>query len=271
MKNLFSLDNLPVVVTGAAGVLGGSHCRAIARAGGIPVLLDSDGDALEKLASALAAERLPFLTYEVDSTKELDVSTVARAVESETGPVYGIVNNVARNPKMATNRARSGHIEHYSLRDWKKDHSVALDSAFLTAKYFGPQLVRRGRGSIVNIASDLALISPDQRLYMVANLQDSDQPKKPMSYSSTKSAVLGITRYLATYWSPLPIRSNALIPGSVSGTQSTELTERLKHLIPLARLASQDEYQGAIVFMLSAASEYMNGATLTMDGGRSAW
>ena len=132
-------------------------------------------------------------------------------------------------------------------------------------------MAQAGGGSIVNIASDLALISPDQRMYAVGSPEGSSAPIKPVSYSVVKSGLLGLTRYLATYWSPLPVRCNALLPGSVAGTQSPELMGELTQRIPLARLARADEYQGALVFLLSDASSYMTGSSLVMDGGRTAW
>ena len=132
-------------------------------------------------------------------------------------------------------------------------------------------MAQAGGGSIVNIASDLALISPDQRMYAVGLPEGSTAPIKPVSYSVVKSGLLGLTRYLSTYWSPLPVRCNALLPGSVRGTQSPELTVELTNRIPLGRLAEPDEYQGALVFLLSDASSYMTGASLVMDGGRTAW
>lgn len=271
MIETFSLHGRPIVVTGAAGLLGRNHCFAIAEAGGVPVLFDIDAPSLSILQEDLSTRGFENLAMVVDSTDEKSVSAASQKVHTELGPVFGIVNNVASNPPMGIGDARDGRLETYSYSEWKREHDVALGSAFLIAKYFGAHLVERGTGSIVNVASDLAVISPDQRLYESSELPQGVQPKKPMSYSSTKTAVLGITRYLATYWSPLPIRSNALVPGSVDASQSQALKERIKERIPLDRLASEGEYKGAIVFLLSDASSYMNGASLVMDGGRSIW
>lgn len=271
MTAVFSLTDRPVVVTGAAGLLGRNHCLAIAGAGGVPILLDNDEAKLSAVSQELRAKGFEFRAYSIDSSQEDQVQDVALNLSKEDEAIYGIVNNVAANPKMVREERDNSHLENYSHISWRREHDVALGSAFLTAKHFGSMLVKRGEGSIVNIASDLALISPDQRLYESGGLSGRASPKKPMSYSSTKTAVLGITRYLATYWAPLPIRCNALVPGSVEGTQSPTLVSRLIERIPLGRLAREDEYQGALVFLLSDASRYMNGATLVMDGGRSIW
>lgn len=270
-QDTFSLAGYPVVITGGAGLLGIQHAISVAEAGGIPIVLDYNESALARARGTLEEHGHEAYFFTVDTTSDREMQKIAQAVHAQIGPVFGIVNNVAANPTMAPGGEPSGHLEDFSVAEWEKDHSVALTSTLLTSKHFGSHLVERGAGSIVNIASDLALISPDQRIYKGDSGATKEHSVKPMSYSSVKSAVLGITRYLATYWSPLPIRANALVPGSVKGDQSPELVSNLEQLIPLARLAEPDEYRGAIVFLLSDASRYMNGATLVMDGGRSIW
>jgi NAD(P)-dependent dehydrogenase (short-subunit alcohol dehydrogenase family) len=269
--DLFSLRGLPVVITGAAGLLGRNHALAVAEAGGIPVLLDINSHGLNEISSELSAKGHDFLALHADTTNENVLEKISQSVRNSVGPVHGIVNNVAMNPPMGKASSVPGNLEDLSLERWDLEHTVSLRSAFLMAKYFGAQLVERGRGSIVNVASDLALIAPDQRIYGEGEAESHPRNRKPMTYSSTKSAMLGISRYLATYWSPLPIRSNALIPGSVLSTQSESLQTGLKQRIPLARLARPDEYKGALIFMLSEASAYMTGATVVVDGGRTAW
>ena len=130
-------------------------------------------------------------------------------------------------------------------------------------------MAKRKSGIILNVASDLALIAPDQRLYRVEGLPDDQQPVKPVTYSVVKTALIGLTRYLATYWSAANIRVNAISPGGVFNGQSEVFLSRLKQLIPLERMANRDEYQGAILFLCSDASSYMTGANLVIDGGRS--
>lgn len=271
MMELFSLRERPVIVTGAAGLLGRNHCFAIAEAGGLPILFDIDGKGLQELSEELNAKSFDHRAFVIDSTDEEAVRDSSHGILHDLGPIFGIVNNVATNPPMDNIDGGYGRLETYPYSMWQRDHDVALGSAFLLAKHYGQHLAQRGAGSIVNVASDLAVISPDQRIYESRVSSPASQSKKPLSYSSTKTAVLGITRYLATYWSPLPIRSNALVPGSVDAKQSPELKEQLKERIPLNRLATKEDYKGAIVFLLSDASNYMNGATLVMDGGRSIW
>jgi len=147
-----------------------------------------------------------------------------------------------------------------------------LTGAFQTAKIFGSDMAKRkARGVILNIASDLSVFSPDQRLYYRNNLNDDLQPVKPVTYSVIKSGLVGLTRYLATYWIKEGIRSNALSPGGVFNGQSEEFVQKLSNLIPLGRMANKNEYRSAIQFLCSDASSYMNGQNIVMDGGRSVW
>ena len=162
-------------------------------------------------------------------------------------------------------------LENYSLDAWQADLAVGLTGAMLCSRVFGGEMARRGKGVIVNIASDLALIGPDQRLYAIDGRAHDEQPVKPVSYSVVKSGLIGLTRYLATYWAASGIRANALCPGGVENGQDTVFVKRIAERIPLGRMASLDEYQGAMLFLCSDASSYMTGAVLAIDGGRSTW
>jgi NAD(P)-dependent dehydrogenase (short-subunit alcohol dehydrogenase family) len=130
---------------------------------------------------------------------------------------------------------------------------------------------RQKRGVIIHVASDLALIGPDQRLYRQPGLPEHLQPVKPVTYSVVKSALLGLTRYLATYWADQGVRVNSISPGGVYNGQPEEFLARLSLLVPMGRMAGVDEYRGAILFLCSDASSYMTGANLVVDGGRTCW
>lgn len=270
----FDLTGRVIVITGGAGLLGLSHSAAIAGAGGVPVLAD--------LAPSLpdhVEARLGFRPDYVgaDITRERDVEGLLQAVLARHGRIDGLINNAANNPKMEDAGQDGGHplalsrLENYRLADWQADLAVGLTGAFLCSRVLGAEMARRGRGVIVNIASDLALIGPDQRIYQDPSLPADRQPAKPVSYSVVKSGLLGLTRYLATYWADAGVRVNALSPGGVENGQPDDFMVRLTNLIPMRRMAGRHEYQGAIVFLCSDASSYMTGANLVIDGGRTAW
>ena len=126
-------------------------------------------------------------------------------------------------------------------------------------------------GSIINMASDLSVISPNQNLYNIEGIKAKNQKVKPVSYSIIKTGVIGLTRYLATYWASSNVRVNALSPGGVYNNHSKEFEERISLLIPMGRMAKESELIGAIQYLASDASTYMTGQNLLIDGGRSVW
>jgi NAD(P)-dependent dehydrogenase (short-subunit alcohol dehydrogenase family) len=268
----FDLGGRVIVITGAAGLLGRHHAMAVAEMGGIPVLADMDEAGSKNVVREIAARfGVDALALLLDIT---DLSAVERArdtVMGRYGRVDGLVNNAANNPKVESGNDSWTRLEQFPLDLWNKDLLIGLTGAFLCARVFGTEMASRGGGAIVNIASDLALIGPDQRLYRRDGVSDAAQPVKPVSYSVVKAGLMGLTRYLATYWADRKVRVNAICPGGVYAGQDDAFVARLTNLIPLGRMANQDEYQAAIVFLLSDASAYMTGASVVMDGGRTAW
>ena len=133
-------------------------------------------------------------------------------------------------------------------------------------KHYGNQISKnKNGGSILNISSDLGLIAPDQSLYRVNNLEEHLQPVKPITYSVVKSGLIGITRYVSTYWAKKNVRVNAICPGGVFNNQDSKFVKRLIKKIPLNRMANKDEYQGLIIFLLSSSSSYITGSIISAD------
>ena len=277
VRALFGLTGRVAVITGGAGLLGTKHAEIIATAGGSPVLLD-----LPQVKPRLAAEAIA-KKYSVDATgiaADITQLAVVEKVRDQLLARFGridiLINNAANNPKVEAESSGSSsktwsRLENFPLDIWNDDLRVGLTGAFLCSRVFGSEMAKRGKGVILNVASDLAVIAPDQRLYRQEGVPEDQQPVKPVTYSVVKTGLLGLTRYLATYWATSGVRVNAISPGGVFNNQPKAFLAELEQRIPLARMAHADEYQGAILFLCSDASSYMTGANLVVDGGRTCW
>ncbi len=274
LKEIFSLDKKVVIITGGAGTLGEMHSEIIAEAGGIPILVDIDEDIAIKKAKTISKKyNVPAMGLKTDITKDSDIQSLLKKILEKFDRIDVLINNAANNPKVkdTSKDIEWSRLENFSLDQWNKDLAVGLTGAFLCSKIIGSEMAKRGGGVIINISSDLGIIAPDQRLYHQIELEENKQPVKPISYPVVKSALFGLTRYLATYWADKNIRVNSLSPGGVYENQPDEFLKKISHYIPLGRMAKKDEYKGAILFLCSDASSYMTGTNLVIDGGRTCW
>ncbi len=272
-SQLFDLTGRVAVITGGAGLLGMKHAEVIALAGGTPILVDLQGANPEGRAGHLAeSTKAQVLGVVADVTQPESVHALTETLLSRYGRIDILINNAANNPKVESPTGSAWtRLENFPLRVWEEDIAVGLTGAFLCSQAIGTVMARNGRGVILNVASDLAVIAPDQRLYRQEGLPPDGQPVKPVTYSVVKTALVGLTRYLATYWAESGVRVNALSPGGVFNGQPPAFVQRLSGLIPMGRMAHVDEYQGAVLYLCSDASSYMTGANLVVDGGRSSW
>lgn len=272
-RESFDMTGRVAVITGGAGMLGVKHAEALAEAGCIPVLLDLPHTAAETRAHELAdAFGLPATALPADITRPDDISRAVDIVLERYGRVDVLINNAANDPKVGPSQGvQWSRLENYPLEQWDADLAVGLTGAFLCSRAFGSEMARRGRGVILNVASDLAVIAPDQRIYRKDGLADDEQPVKPVTYSVVKTGLIGLTRYLATYWADAGVRANAISPGGIYVEQSDEFVQKLTRLIPAGRMARADEYKAAVLFLCSDASSYMTGQNLVIDGGRTCW
>ena len=212
--------------------------------------------------------------YEMDVSSPEAVHSVQTALSDQGVKIDILVNNAAIDPKVKDDAGvvESSRLENFPRVQWDLQIAVGLTGAFLCSQTFGAAMAKGGEGGVIlNIASDLSVFAPDQRLYRKEGLPDDMQAVKPVTYSVIKAGLVGLTRYLATYWADQGVRSNALSPGGVFNGQGEEFVQRLSNLIPMGRMARRDEYRAAVQFLCSDASSYMNGQNVVMDGGRSGW
>jgi NAD(P)-dependent dehydrogenase (short-subunit alcohol dehydrogenase family) len=274
-SDLFRLDGKVIAITGGAGMLGVKYAEAIVEMGGKPILLDMNAGKLEIAISGLR-DRLGVAVdgFEVDITNRDAVAEVSRRIIDQHGGVHGLINNAAMT--VESNMADEGYFapfEDYDVGLWRKALEVSLTGSFICSQVFGAHMKERGDGVILNIASDVGVISPDHRIYK-PDPQDGYPGTKfntPASYAAAKAGIISLTRYLATYWAENGIRVNSLSPAGVYTDHDPRFVQRLTNLIPMGRMATKDEYKGAVIFLMSDASAFMTGFNVVMDGGRTAW
>ena len=272
----FNLSGKTALITGAAGLLGIEHAAALLESGATVILTDVGPDNLAAAKETLSkdADVTRIHTYEMDVSNLEAINLVAENIKSSNIRIDILVNNAAIDPKVKGDQGvlETSRLENFPLEQWDLQIAVGVTGAFLCSQVFGTLMANDGKGGVIlNIASDLSVFSPDQRLYRKNGLADDMQPVKPVTYSVIKAGLIGLTRYLATYWADKGVRCNALSPGGVFNGQGDEFVQRLSSLIPLGRMASKDEYRAAIQFLCSEASSHMNGQNVVIDGGRSTW
>jgi len=268
MNNLFSLKGKTAIVTGALGLIGKQHCRALNEAGACVVVADLN----EAECSEFAKNHLEYsIGHYLDVTNKESIVRLLKDVLIHYRKIDILVNNAAINdmfedPKAATEESK---FENYPLELWQKSLDVNLTGVFLCSQVLGSQMVIQKKGSIINIGSTYGISAPDQNLY-----RDPDGNQtfyKPPAYPVTKAGVIMLSKYLAAYWGKSGIRVNTLTPGGVKNGQSNFFIENYSEKTPLGRMAEPGDYNGALVFLASDVSGYMTGANLVVDGGWTCW
>jgi NAD(P)-dependent dehydrogenase (short-subunit alcohol dehydrogenase family) len=268
-RELFELTDRVAVVTGGAGILGSRSSAALADHGARVAVIDIEGGKADAHAEALSAEfGVAAIGVACDVSDPDSVAAMVERVESELGSIDILHNNAAtKGDDLALMFAS---VEDYSLETWRQIMSVNLDGMFLVAQAVGSRMAARGRGSIVQTSSIYGLMGPDQRIY-----EGSEYLGRPINsppvYSASKGGVVGLTRYLATYWADKGVRVNAITPGGIASGQNDEFHRRYSARIPLGRMAEVDEVAAGVLYLASDASSYVTGQDLHVDGGLSAW
>ncbi|MHC1759637.1 MAG: SDR family oxidoreductase [Negativicutes bacterium] len=266
--NRFRLLDKVIVVTGGTGVLGRLYCRRLAEAGAQVVVADLDMSKCRALAAEISEQtgrRAEGIV--VDLCDEQSVIAWANAVFSIFGAVDVLINNAAtKSPDFFA------PLERFPLDDWNKVMAVNVTGMFLATREIGAVMAKNGRGSIINISSIYGVVGPDQRIYEGSWYEElGGAINTPLIYSATKGAVVAMTRYLATYWGSKGVRTNTLTPGGVSSGQNGVFHQKYSERVPLGRMASAEEMVGALIFLASDASSYVNGQNIVVDGGWTAW
>lgn len=261
-------NQIPIsIITGAAGLLGPIHAEAILEMNGIVILTDINLPLLYKLRQRLKKkyDEKKIFIYKMDVSSEKSIRNTKKYIIQKFKRINILINNAVIDTKISKkgNFAKSNNFETFSLKQWKKEIDVGLTGYFLCCKIFGNEMLKNKKGGIIlNMASDLSVIAPNQKLY-------PKNQKKPITYSVIKTGTIGLTKYLASYWGNNGIRVNALSPGGVFNNQNKKFIRKLINLIPLQRMIVKDELKGSVKFLCSDESSYLNGHNLILDGGRS--
>lgn len=275
IEKLYIKDKI-VIITGGAGLLGRKHAEAVIEGEGIPVLIDISESALGAAKDSMTDHygmECRLECYAADITEHAEVEQIAVDLMKKYERIDVLINNAANNPKVEGSAANMKAIqfENFPIQMWLDDIAVGLTGAFVCSQIFGGLMAKQGKGVILNISSDLGIIAPDQRIYRKEGLADDEQTIKPVTYSVIKHGLIGLTKYLATYYAEKGVRANALCPAGVFNGQNGEFLNKLTNLIPMGRMANVEEYKSTILYMISDASSYMTGSTVVVDGGRTCW
>jgi len=263
-NDLFDLKGKVAIITGGGGLLATEHAIALASFGANVVLADLNEEKCASASIALNEKGFKVAAKKCDVTKKNDWEMLANDVIDEFGKVDILVNNAG-----FTNQSKTANFdstfENFPLEDWNAVMNVNLTGSFLGCQVVGAQMLKQGRGSIINMASLYGVVSPNHRIYPGTGIS------QPVAYSVSKHAVIGLTKYLATLWADKGVRVNALTPGGIFNNHQGLFPERFAQLNPAGRMSRKDELQGAIVYLASDASSHVIGHNLIVDGGWTIW
>lgn len=267
LKNLFDVEDKIVIVTGGCGQLGRQFTRALAARGARVAMFDvahDDGGGVD----GELRERILKVTADVTSRDSLEAGLAE--VKRKWGVPDALINNAGLDSPPDAPVEETGPFETYPESSWDRVMEVNSKGVFLCCQVLGGAMAGAGRGAIVNINSIYGMVSPDQRIYQYRRAR-GEEFFKPAAYSASKSSLLNLTRYLATYWAGRGVRVNTLTLAGVFNNQDPQFLDPYEARVPLGRMAGPDEYNGAVIFLISDASSYMTGANMIVDGGWTAW
>ena len=274
-KNFFNLKNKIIIITGGSGFLGSEFSSTLSVVGAMPIILDKNEASLELLKKKFIKKKQRGFFFLVDLNNETKVNVVINSIIKKYRKIDCLINaaGFTGEDMLKTDSNFFEKFENYDFRLWQKSLNGNLSSTFILTKSVAKHMLKRKKGSIINIASDVGIISPDHRIY------EADKKIKykgvnfntPLSYSVAKSGIISMTRYLATYWAKKGIRVNCVSPAGVYKKHNKKFVKQLSERIPLGRMAKPGELNGAIIYLCSNASSYVTGHNLVVDGGRTIW
>ena len=263
-NNLFDLKDRVAIVTGGGGLLAAEHANALASFGALVVLADLNEERCIEASKTLNEKGFNVIAKKCDVTNKGDWEKLAGDVMSEFGRIDILINNAGFTNQSKTANFDSA-FENFPLEDWNAVMDVNLTGSFLGCQVVGSQMLKQGKGNIINMASLYGVVSPNHRIYPGTGIS------QPVAYSVSKHAVIGLTKYLATLWADKGVRVNALTPGGIFNNHEGLFPERFAQLNPAGRMSRKDELQGAVVYLASDASSHVIGHNLIVDGGWTIW
>ena len=278
VQDQLSLKNNIVVISGGGGFLGLYFAEAVAEFGAIPLLVDINQAAINKNLNSLKKDNYVAYGYACDISNSTNIDEIVSKISNKFKKIDVLINAtnfIGINPSTFNNSENPyfADFEIYSQDLWEQSIKLNLTGTFLLCQKIGKLMVNQQNGSIINIASDVGVISPDHRIYKAdpkTNYKGMNF-NTPLSYSVSKAGVIHMTKYLATYWAEQGIRVNSISPAGVNNDHSEDFKNRLTNLIPMGRMAFPEELKGPIVFLSSNASSFITGSNLIVDGGRTIW
>jgi NAD(P)-dependent dehydrogenase (short-subunit alcohol dehydrogenase family) len=267
--SLFDLSGKTALVTGSAGTLGREFCKGLAESGADIMLVDLNYEIVQKQAAELTNNfNIKAKGYACDVSVPSSVKNCVTNAINDFGSINILHNNAAC--KIGSTDTFFAPFEDYSLEQWRSVLNVNLDGMFLMAQAVGKHMLSKGGGSIIQTSSIYGLVGPDHRIYEKSEYQ-GQKMNSPAVYGVSKAGIIGLTKYLATYWAKKGIRVNAIAPGGVFSGQNENFIKNYSSRVPIGRMAETKEIVGAMLFLASNASTYMTGQTLIVDGGLTSW
>jgi NAD(P)-dependent dehydrogenase (short-subunit alcohol dehydrogenase family) len=269
-KKLFDLKGKTAIVTGGIGILGREFCSILAEFGANVAVVDIEFELAKDFASELQRKYShKSVGFYCDVTNPKSVEQMVKDVIA----IFGEINILHNNAAGKSNNLRQffAPLEEYDLGQWNQIMDINIGGMFLVAKYVGKAMVEQNKGgSIIQTSSIYGILGPDNRIYEGSYYLEH-QINTPAVYATSKSAVLGLTKYLASYWASKGIRVNTITPGGVESGQNDIFKQKYSNRVPLMRMANPYEIAGALLYLASDASSYVTGQNIVVDGGLSAW